>query len=84
MDQETMDQLTIVMDKACDFYKEALKVPELASLITYTSNNSSNNSMSDMLSYCGLEDIAAQDRAFNEFTAKKITAVILSPLDRAC
>ena len=80
MDQETLDQLAIVMEKACDFHKEALKVPELASLIT------SNNSMSSifMISYCGLEDIAAEDRAFNEFTAKKITAVILSPLDRAC
>ena len=33
MDQETMDQLVIVMDKICDFYKEALKVPEFASLI---------------------------------------------------
>ena len=65
MDQETMDQLVIVIDKGCDFYKEALKVPELASLFT------SNNSMSYMISYCGLEDIAAQDRAFNEFTAKK-------------
>ena len=70
MDQETQDQLASVIEKGCDFYKEALKVPDLAFLITKYNSTVPTSSIF-MISYCGLEDIAAEDRAFNEFTAKK-------------